>query len=336
MISIYHNHDLSKGNSFGLKVKAARYIEYSVASDLHDIFDPDNRDGVAGKRYLNLGGGSNILFTSEFYDGTVLHATDKGISFSDSGTESVNLHCGAGAVLDDVVEESCKRGLWGIENLTAIPGTAGAAAVQNVGAYGVEICDVVGSVEVFNPRTLEFFTLSRDECRFGYRDSIFKSEPLVVTAINLVLSKARAPKLGYGQLSELDSRSVAVSDIREKIRNIRDAKLPRVGEAGSAGSFFKNPVVSEQEYEAIVAKTGCEPVHYPANDGVKISAAWLIEHAGLKGLHVGDAALWPMQPLVIVNNGNATSADILKLEKEVIDGVKKYSTVTLQPEAVHV
>jgi UDP-N-acetylmuramate dehydrogenase len=243
---------------------------------------------------------------------------------------------------DHFVSETCRHGLWGAENLSLIPGEVGAAAVQNIGAYGVEIKDILSGVVAFDLQERRKVKFSREECRYGYRDSLFKQPGskgrYVITSVLLRLSRKPAPRLDYKGIREaLEGREPqSPQEVREAVIRIRRAKLPDPEEIGSAGSFFKNPVVSREEF-ARISPDGSAP-HYDLPDGtVKVPAAWMIDRCGFKGATEGGAAVYEKQPLVIVNqSGTATPQEVLALEQRIINGVRERFGVTLHPEVEHI
>lgn len=327
--------------TFGLKAECGRFIRYDDPSaDLPQLHEAGIFDGP----FLHLGGGSNLLFTSGHFAGTVLHNVGSCLVFARIG-DTVMATAAAGCRLDDVCREACRRGLWGMENLSGIPGNIGGAAVQNVGAYGTELRDLVDEVEVFDTVSGHFRSLSAEECAYGYRDSLFKHLPvagsLVVTRVRLRLTALPSPRLGYKALADrfgdADPASLTPTLLRDAVIAIRDAKLPDPLTTGSAGSFFTNPVVSADAYEALKAVHEEIPGHITPAGDVKLSAAWLIDHAGCKSLRIGGAALWPSQPLVIVNaTGEASGADVVALEHEICRRVEEVFGVALVPEVVHI
>lgn len=344
MIKTTPDYDLSSRNTFRMKVKCALWVEYDSASDLAGMpFDSYPQP------VMHIGGGSNLLFTGDF-PGTVLHSRIGFLKFVDMGLDELLVTVGAGVKLDDFCARMCSEGLWGAENLSLIPGEVGAAAVQNVGAYGVEIKDILRGVVCFDRKTGEKTVFKVEECGYGYRDSIFKKDGnkgrYIITSVLFKMSRKYSPRLGYGALrSELESRFPNVGEgltpmmVREAVIGIRRAKLPDPDEIGSAGSFFKNPVVPAEKYSAIVASTPDGKVpHYDLPDGtVKIPAAWMIEQCGFKGQSLGGARVYSGQPLVIVNDsGSATPQEIIALENRVKEGVKEKFDVELHPEVEHI
>ena len=302
-------------------------------------------------RLKHIGGGSNLLFTGDF-PGTVLHSAIRHIEVISDSDDEVLVRVGAGVEFDKLCEWAAGRGLWGPENLSHIPGEAGAAAVQNIGAYGVEAKDIIREVRAFDLVSRKFLTFSVEECNYGYRDSFFKSpegkDRYIITGIVFAFRRNGSPILEYGNLREtLLSRCPCPtpSDVRETIISIRRTKLPEVGEVGSAGSFFKNPVVSREVFGNVVRISGRDESsvpHYPVSGPggepwVKIPAAWLIDQCGWKGAVRGGAGVWPSQPLVIINaSGEASPEEILALEECIRMSVSDRFGIVLSPEVEHI
>lgn len=338
MINREHNYDLSGKNTFRMRVRCAEYIEYDSVSDL-DSLDFDSLPAPV----ISIGGGSNLLFTRDF-PGTVLHSRIKTVKFFDVGLDEIPVAVGAGVRFDDVCARMCSEGLWGLENLSLIPGDTGAAAVQNIGAYGVELKDVVSGVVCYDIRERRKKSFKVEECAYGYRDSIFKRPEnkgrYIVTGVLFRLSRKPAPRLAYGALKTFFADEVPVSPeaVRNAVISIRRTKLPDPEDMGSAGSFFKNPVVSAQKYVEITTAEGPGVPRFDLPDGsVKIPAAWMIDRCGFKGRRYGGAAVYEKQPLVIVNeSGSACAQDILTLENEIVTAVRERFGVTLYPEVEHV
>lgn len=329
-------YDLSSQNTFRMKVSCECFVEYENVKELEGL----NFDKLP-KPLLHIGEGSNLLFTRDF-PGTVLHSNIEFIKYVDVGFDEVPVMVGAGVSFDNFVEETCRHGLWGAENLSLIPGEVGAAAVQNIGAYGVEVKDIISGVVCFDLKERRKVRFTAAECRYGYRSSMFKEEEnkgrYIVTSVLFRLSRKPVPRTEYkGVLEALaGNEPSSPMDVREAIIKLRRKKLPDPAEIGSAGSFFKNPVVSAEQFAAI-SLDGSAP-HYVLPDGsVKIPAAWMIESCGLKGESEGGAQIYENQPLVIVNaTGKATSEDVLSLERKIIDTVKSRFGVELHPEVEHV
>ena len=357
MIKTSYYKDLTKMNTFGMKVKARCFIEYDSVADLVDI-----EFGELARPVLHIGGGSNLLFTDDF-KGTVLHSRIDFIEILDEGQNNpegqVLVSVGAGVVFDDFCDWAAKEGLWGVENLSHIPGEVGASAVQNIGAYGVEVKDVIRKVYCYDTVEEEFVHFEVSECGYAYRDSIFKNPEIkgryIVTHVLFALSKQPRPRLDYGHLKEAvteaaasscgsDNQSLTPALIRKTIIRIRKEKLPEPSVMGSAGSFFKNPVVPMEQFVRIEAAAKAEhgadykvPHYLLPDDMVKIPAAWMIEQCGWKGRRSGGAAVYEKQPLVIVNyTGEAYPEEIVGLERRIMASVRDRFGVELCPEVEHI
>ena len=357
MISTTYYQDLTKMNTFGMKVKARCFMEYDSVADLVDIEFEE-----LARPVLHIGGGSNLLFTDDF-KGTILHSKINFIEIleevhrGDPHEPSVVLvSVGAGVVFDDFCAWAAKEGLWGVENLSYIPGEVGASAVQNIGAYGVEVKDVIHKVYCYDTVEEEFVSFGVEECEYGYRDSIFKDPEVkgryIVTHVVFALSRTPQPRLEYGHLRDAvmassarhceEGQSPDVAIFTPSL--IRKEKLPEPSVMGSAGSFFKNPVITAEHFARIEAAAKSElgaeykVPHYDMPDGmVKVPAAWMIEQCGWKGRRSGGAAVYDKQPLVIVNyTGDAYPEEIIGLERRIIASVKAKFDVELHPEVEHV
>ena len=295
-----------------------------------------------GEHLLHIGAGSNLLFTKDF-DGVVLHSRICFARALEEDAEGVNIEVGAGIVMDDLIAQVADMGLYGLENLSHIPGEVGASAVQNVGAYGVEAKDVIREVHAVAVESGEECVFSNADCRFGYRDSIFKNElkgQYIITSVVFHLSKQPQPRLDYGNLRQaLAGKEPTPMNIREAVIAIRKQKLPEPEELGSAGSFFKNPIIPSEHFQTILRqeqKTAEEVPHYETANGIKIPAAWLIEQCGWKGKRQGGAQVYEKQPLVIVNTGNATAQDIITLAADISDSIEQRFQITLYPEVNYI
>lgn len=333
------NYDLSAHNTFGMKVKAALYIEYDTVDELKSL-DVTNLP----QPVMHIGAGSNLLFTRDF-PGTVLHSAVKFLKYVDMGLDDVLVTAGAGVVFDDFVRNICDNGLWGAENLSLIPGEVGAAAVQNIGAYGVEAKDIIAGVVCLDTSDWSKTVFKTSECAYGYRDSMFKHNKgrYIVTSVLFRLTRKHSPKLEYGNIrTALEGRNpedLTPSDVREAIIGIRRQKLPDPAETGSAGSFFKNPVISREHFDRIVAENPDAKVpSFDLPDGtVKVPAAWMIDRCGFRGQSLGGAQVYEKQPLVIVNaSGEASPDDVIALENSIIETVRGRFGVTLSPEVEHI
>ena len=376
-------------NTFGMKVKARCFVEYDSVADLVDIEFEE-----LARPVLHIGGGSNLLFTDDF-KGTILHSKINFIEILEDchfdraervekSVEPVLVSVGAGVIFDDFCDWAAKEGLWGVENLSYIPGEVGASAVQNIGAYGVEVKDVIKTVYCYDTVEEEFVNFDVEDLEYGYRDSAFKDPEIkgryIVTHVVFALSRTPQPKLDYGHLKEAVALYVSPSSdprpataslthplaeggmsltgdtnnamekpltpavIRKAIIKIRKEKLPEPSVMGSAGSFFKNPVISAEHFAKIEVAAKAElgadykVPRYELPDGtVKVPAAWLIEQCGWKGKRSGGAAVYDKQPLVIVNyTGDAYPEEIIGLERRIIASVKSKFDIELHPEVEHI
>ena len=336
-MNLLENYSLLPHNTFGMDVYARYFAEYDTVDELADFLQTDL---ARSHKLLPIGAGSNLLFTGD-YDGIVLHSRIRFCTIVGDTPDEVLVRVGAGVVWDDFCDDMCARGFGGIENLSYIPGEIGASAVQNIGAYGVEAKDVIVCVETIETATGQAHTFDAAACDYGYRHSIFKSElqgQHIVTAVTYRLQKKPTLRLDYGNLRDTLSHIAhpTVADVRRAVIDIRRQKLPEPAELGSAGSFFKNPVVPAAQFEALRAQYPAMP-HYPASDAqVKIPAAWLIEQCGWKGKTVGGAAVYDKQPLVLVNKNHATPADVQTLAQQIVDSVITKFNIKIDPEANYI
>ena len=312
MIRVFENADLSGRNSFHVAQRAARLIEFDKASELPEIFGQH-----APERWTVLSGGNNILFTRD-YDGTLLTPCGNNIEINSDDGENVIVGVEAGVEWDDLVEWAVGRGLWGIENLSLIPGKVGAAPVQNIGAYGAEAKDAIRSVTMYFPEQNNFITLAAEHCAFGYRESVFKHSlkgRVIITSVEMRLNRTPKPNLGYGDVvREVEARGGAtLRNIRDAICSIRRSKLPDPAVTGNAGSFFKNPVVEIAVAEMLQAEYPGMPMYPVAESGkVKLASGWLIDKVGLKGYREGNVGVHDRQALVLINTGGATGGEVIE------------------------
>lgn len=340
-MEIDFNTDLANLNTFRMQVKAACTAKYYSVEELEEL---SSREDLP-RPFLHIGGGSNLLFTKDF-PGTVLRSRICFIQSFDSD-KGATVRVGAGVPWDDFCEWCANRDLWGPENLSMIPGETGAAAVQNIGAYGREIADIISTVECYDLQDRKMVAFRKDQCGYGYRTSFFKTGGkgrYIVTAVSFDLKKDYSPVLDYGNVKELIiskcgrfvvfENGLTPSLVRKAIRKIREEKLPDVKQIGSAGSYFCNPYVSQKCYENIVSMGYDKVPHFVMEDGsVKIPAAWLIDKCGWKGRVESNAGVWEKQPLVLVNvTGKATPQDVLNLAAMVADSVKEKFGIALSPE----
>lgn len=286
-------------------------------------------------RSLHIGEGSNLLFVNDF-EGIVLHSAIKGMTVVDDTPESVLLRVGAGEHWDDVVAFAVANGWGGIENLSHIPGEAGAAAVQNIGAYGVELKDVVETVEAYHQLTFEKRLFTNEMCRYAYRHSCFKEpdhDPYIITSIHLRLAKKPVFRLDYGNLTEvLKGHVVTLQTIREAVIEVRRNKLPEPEALGNAGSFFMNPVIPRIQFDLLKSAWPHIPSYPAGDDRVKIPAGWLIEQCGWKGKRAGHVGVYEKQALILVNHGGATGPEIADFAETICQSVHEKFNITLRPE----
>lgn len=326
------NYSLLAHNTFGIDVTTRFFLEYHSVDELRELI----AQGLVTKPYLHIGGGSNLLFTAD-YPGTILHSCIHGIEVLDENEEEVRVCVGAGVEWDALVAECVRRGWYGAENLSLIPGEVGASAVQNIGAYGVEVKDLITSVRTMNIRGEER-VYSVDECKYAYRSSIFKSaemKDVFVTQVCFRLSKREKYTLDYGTIrSELERQphGVTLETVRRVIIDIRRSKLPDPKVTGNAGSFFMNPVVARAQFETLRQQYPQMPFYELADGRVKIPAGWMIDRCGWKGKALGPAAVHDKQALVLVNRGGATGRDILALSDAVRASVNEKFGIDIHPE----
>ncbi len=334
MIRFRENYSLKQHNTFGVDAKAKYFFEFTEAEDL-DVFLNSNESWL-NERLIVLGEGSNILFLDDF-DGLVIHPAVPGITSVYEDRQNEWFEVGAGEVWDDFVQYAVAYQLGGVENLSLIPGMVGAAPVQNIGAYGQEVCGLIEKVKGYNleKRTIEEYT--GNACQFEYRNSIFKSylkNKFIITSVIFKLDKFPEYNLKYGQLEERvkEKGDINLHTIRESVIEIRSSKLPDVKDLGSAGSFFKNPVVSAAVGEKLQKEFDGIPV-YPGNGGKsKLAAGWLIEQSGWKGKREGDAGAHNQQALVLVNYGNASGKDIYNFSEKIKQSVFEKFGIELERE----
>lgn len=334
-LSIEYDVDVAPLTTFGIKAKSACLCRYKGAESLK---------GLLGNTRLPrplkfIGQGANLLFVSDF-NGTLAIDTLSEIEFRPLANHTVEVRAAAGTDMDTLVDECCRHNLWGLENLSGIPGTVGASAVQNIGAYGVEASDLIVSVECISAEDLTEHKFTPDSLEYGYRTSMFKKNPgrYIITHVSYRLTTRRAPRLEYGNLAtKADPATCTPDDIRRAVISLRETKLPTPAFVGSAGSFFVNPVIDKDHYNRLCELEQVELPRYDTDDGrVKVPAAWLIDRCGLKGYRHGGAQVWPKQPLVIANIDNATSGDVLAIEHEIIEKVLNRFDIKLRPEVEHI
>ena len=329
---IRKNISLKKYNSFNIDVNAKEFVEVNSKDELIEIA---NR--TKDKNVLYLGGGSNILFTRDF-DGIVIHLNIKGVQFEKTNSDQTVVQANAGENWNNFVEFCIKNNLGGIENLSMIPGNVGSAPVQNIGAYGVELKDVFLTCEVFNKNDFSIKTYNLEDCKFEYRNSIFKeNKNLIILSVRLKLkNKNHKINSSYGgindELKKLKISRPTIKDISNVVCSIRKRKLPDPKKIGNAGSFFKNPVVKKDKLEWIKKYFNDVPSYKLDDKNYKIPAAWLIESAGLKGKELDGFGIHKTQPLVLVNYGGAKGEDIYKLSLSIKEIIFKIFKIELETE----
>lgn len=336
VMQLMHDVDLTPLNTFGLRARARDFTVLAHAGELPEITKLPRFDR---NTVLWLGGGSNILLMQD-YQGLVVHVKNKGIRELYRSDGLVYIEVQAGEAWHAFVRRTLELGLNGLENLSLIPGSVGASPVQNIGAYGVEVKDVISSVRCFDLDTHTFVELSNAECRFAYRDSLFKQEGkrrYVIVSVVFALKEHFTPNVRYGDLAAVVAekcigRAVTAKDVSDAVCAIRAAKLPDPAVLGNAGSFFKNPVVGAETARRLLERHPNMP-HYPQPDGsVKLAAGWLIDRCGLKGFQTGGAAVHDKQALVLVNKQQATAEDVSGLAQHVCRTVYETFGVVLHPE----
>ncbi len=335
MLQIRKNISLKTLNTFHIDVSAAGFIETDSVNDTKDWLEAEKPDL---NNILVLGGGSNLLFTTD-YPGTVIHPLFDSIKIVEENADHVLIEAGSGKVWDEFVNFCVSNDYYGVENLSLIPGSVGAAPVQNIGAYGIEARNVIVKVNGLFLDSGKMFSLTNSECRFGYRNSIFKTElknRVLITSVVFRLSKNRQFNLDYGHLNEKvkEYGETTLANIRKAVICIRNSKLPDPAKTGNAGSFFKNPEIPASLYQNLKLRFPDMPGYFLSNESVKIPAGWLIDRAGWKGKREGDAGVHHDQALVLVNYGNAEGKEILHLAAEIEKDIKSKFGITLEKEVI--
>lgn len=330
---LQENISLKSYNTFGIDVKA-RY--FATFNDIEELAETLNLKSQISN--LILGGGSNILLTKD-YDGLVLKNEICGIVELHEDSEYVYVKAGAGENWHQFVLYCIERNWSGVENLSLIPGNVGASPMQNIGAYGVEIDDVFWDLEAFHKKDKKVVTFTRSDCEFGYRESVFKEklkDQFVILNVTFQLRKKPRFNTSYGaieqELQRMGVRELSLKAISAAVINIRNSKLPKPGEIGNAGSFFKNPSVTNEQFVSLKARFENMAGHENIDGTVKLAAGWLIEQCGWKGYRKDDAGCHAKQALVLVNYGNATGTEIYNLSEEIIQSVKEKFGLTLERE----
>lgn len=334
-MQLSQDHPLNEYNTFGISATARRFTAARSVAELEEILSNVEPDDL-----FIIGGGSNMLLTQEVVDKTVVLMRFKGIELLQETEDHVMIRVMAGENWHSFVLHCISLGYGGLENLSLIPGNVGAAPIQNIGAYGVEIKDTFISCEALDLHSLEYKTFTKEDCQFGYRESFFKQEGkgrYIITSVTFKLTrKNHRINTSYGTIeSFLEEKGIAfpdIKDVAEAVVAIRQSKLPDPEKIGNCGSFFKNPVIARTRLSDLQEKFPTIP-HYPVSDSkIKIPAGWLIEQAGCKEYKIGDAGVYPKQALVLVNNGAATGADILLLSQHIQKAVREQFEIDLQTE----
>ena len=322
-------------NTFGIDVKASYFASFESVEELQNLL----KDTITKDHPIFcIGGGSNLLFTNDF-DGVILHSIIKGYSILEQTNDSIVVKVGSGETWDDFVALCVKNTWYGAENLSGIPGQVGASAIQNIGAYGVEAKDIIEQVECIEIETGETCTFDVDELDYGYRHSRFKTEwkeQYIITSVSYRLSLSPHYNLEYGGLEAMVNAlgKVSLQTVREAVLHIRNAKLPDPKVLGNAGSFFMNPIITNEEFIQLQNKWDKLPHFILPDNRVKVPAAWLIDQAGWKGKQIGAAAVHETQPLVLVNKENASGNDILHLADTITKDIYEKFGIQLHREVI--
>jgi UDP-N-acetylmuramate dehydrogenase len=291
--------------------------------------------------FFVLGGGSNLVISDSGFDGLVIKNSIKGIKFEDLNNDFVKVTSGAGENWDNFVFETVEDGLWGLENLSGIPGTVGASPVQNIGAYGSDVSSTIFSVEIFDPISMDFRVLSKEQCRFGYRDSIFKkgdSRKFIVINVSFKLSRKSVPNIDYKDLKEyFAGKTPNLREVRDAVLKIRSGKFPPLHKYGTAGSFFKNPIIGLSQLDTLKSKFPDVPSFSQGKNLFKVPLAWILDKVcGFKGLKTERVGLYEKQPLVLVNLGEATAHEIAVFAEKIKEEVKKHTGIEIEREVEYV
>ncbi len=336
-MELKHDYNLQKHNTFGIESRCKTFFEYNTDEELFDFIRLHKNDNDFN--FFVLGGGSNILFTRDF-DGTIIHPATKGRKIVYETADNIFVEAQAGEIWDEFVEWCIMNKAYGLENLSYIPGTIGASAVQNIGAYGTEARQFIHRVKFLHLESGDIQYMSNEACCFGYRESIFKhllKGKAIILSVVYKLSKHENINRSYADvemyITENNINNPSPADIRAAIIDIRRKKLPEVSETGSAGSFFKNPVVNSDTFAKLKEKFP-EIKYFTAGANFKLAAGWLIDQCGLKGFRHNGAAVHKNQALILINAGNATGNDVLELSKIVQEKVFENFGVKLEPEAI--
>lgn len=332
---IQENVDITHRHTFGIPTEAAAWADYESADELRELIAEARRREL---EFMPIGEGSNLLFLRR-YEGLLLHSKIATLQVIKLGNNELLVQAGGGWVWDDFVAHCVAQGWGGVENLSYIPGTVGASAVQNVGAYGVEACDVIERVEALDTDTLEVVSIPASECAYGYRTSRFKKEwrgKYIVLTVTFRLTTQPCYKLQYGNLHSVVGDNPTLEAVRNAVIEIRRSKLPEPSEMGSAGSFFVNPVIDRDHYNKLLESYPDMPCYEVDADHVKVPAGWLIDRQGWKGKSVGGAMVYPKQCLVIVNTGNAKAGHVVQLANDVAFSVLEAYRIAISREVNYI
>lgn len=335
MINFHENFDLFQYNTFKINAICKYYFSFSQITELQDFFQ--KRPELKKLQQLVLGGGSNILFTKNF-DGLVIHPLNKEIQIINEDSNNIWVKAGCGVIWDEFVKYCVENDWGGIENLSLIPGNVGACPVQNIGAYGVEVKDVIDEVEAYNIDDFSQRIFKNKDCKFGYRDSIFKNElknKFIITNVTFKLTKKNHNLiLNYGKVDEYlaNENNITIEKIRNAVISIRKDKLPDIEKIGSAGSFFKNPIVHKSTADKLKLNFPNAVLFKVDELNYKIAAGWLIEQCGWKGKKVNHVGVYEKQALVLVNHGNGTGNEVQRLALEIQKSVKEKFEIDIFPE----
>lgn len=333
-MEIFNNYSLKNHNTFGIDAKAKKFAVVQTAPELIQLVKETPKSDL-----MILGGGSNILLTKDV-DKFVIHLNLKGINVVEENKDNVVIEAMAGEVWHEFVIHTLEHNFGGLENLSLIPGNVGTSPMQNIGAYGIEIKDYFYSCKALNLDTLKVETFNNADCNFGYRESVFKNElkgKYIIISVQFKLTKNNHQlHIEYGaikqELEKLEITKPTIQDVSKAVINIRESKLPNPKEIGNSGSFFKNPVISKNQFNTLLEKNPNMPYYEVSENEIKIPAGWLIEQAGFKGKRFGDAGVHKNQALVLVNYGNATGKEIIDLAHLIQNKVNELFEINIIPE----
>ncbi len=331
-MKIREHFNIKQYHTFGIDTVVSKWIEFSQPDELI-LFLKEHP--IGNKKHFVIGFGSNLLFVNDF-DGLLIKPDFRKIKLTEQNNQEVIVTVGSGVIWDDFVQYCVSNGFWGAENLSLIPGCIGAAPVQNVGAYGVEAKDIIYTVRAVHKTTAEERVFKQADCQFSYRNSFFKqSQEWIVLEVAFKLSLIAKPNITYKPLNTIfeNPKNISLEAIRETIIQIRESKLPNPDKIGSAGSFFKNPIVDAKTLERLQSVYPDIPF-YPFNGNFKLAAGWLIDHLGWKGKTEGGAMVYPHQALVLVNQEQATGREVQILAQKIQEDVFKHFKVHLEPEVI--